>query len=253
MLRILLLFTLILWVGISACSSGDVRKEQAQLYLKNGTSHMSKGHYRQSLKSLLEAYRLDSEDPRILNNLGLAYYLLKNYDKALSFVGQALESRPQYSDARNNYGRILIAMGEYDQAIIHLKTVKKDLTYPTPEKALANLGLAYLNKKRFKTALKTFRMSIKTNNKYCPGHNYYGRTLLELKKYPQAINSFEKALALCRNHYDEAHYYNAIAHLRSGQREKGLARLEEVVRLYPQSDFADKALSILDATKKGSE
>ncbi|MDZ4676451.1 MAG: tetratricopeptide repeat protein [Oligoflexia bacterium] len=235
----------LLFMGLISCSSSSLRKEQAQLHLKIGTSHLMKGHYPQALKVLLEAEKLDPEDPVIQNNLGLAYFVRKEYELALTHMNKALQLNPKYSDARNNLGRVYIELTRYDAAILELNTVTKDLTYPTPEKAYVNLGLAHLKKNDTNHALQSFKKAMEANNRFCPGHNYYGQALFQLQKYEAAADAFENALKLCNNNYDEAHYYTGLCYYKLGQREKAKARLEEVVKLYPDSEYSGKAKSML--------
>ena len=123
--------------------------------------------------------------------------------------------------------------------------VTKDLTYPAPEKAFVNLGLAEMRKGDLKEAANDFKKSLEANNRFCPGYNYYGQTLFQEQKYDDAIDSFETALKLCNNNYDEAHYYSALSYFKAGQREKAEARLEEVIKLYPESEYAAKAKTML--------
>src|ERR1039457_2207912 len=117
-------------IGLSltlfGCSS-DTTKEQAQLNLQIGTSHLSAGRYPQALAALLHAQSLDPQNPVILNNLGLAYYVRKEYAPALKYISAALDINPKYSDARNNRGRIYIELGRYGEAITDLSIVTKDL------------------------------------------------------------------------------------------------------------------------------
>ncbi len=234
---------------ILGCGSGSLKREQADLHLQIGTGHLLKGHYPQALAELQEAERLDPDSALIQNNLGLAYFMGKHLELAQQHLYKALVLNPKYSDARNNYGRLFIELTRYDDAITELTQVTKDLTYSNPEKAFVNLGLAYLKKGEIKTALNNFKKSLEANNRFCPGHNYYGQALFQLQKYHEAIESFETALRLCNNHYDEAHYFSALSYFKIGQREKAIARLQEVSKLYPESEYAPKAQAMLKILK----
>lgn len=241
MARGLILFILLL----IACSSGEKNREQSQLYLKIGTNHLVKGNATLALQTLLEAEKLNTADPVVHNNLGLVYFLKKDFEKAESHITQALRINPKYSDARNNLGRVYIELTRYDEAIKELTVVTQDLTYGTIEKAYINLGLAYMKKGNIDTALVQFKKGIDANNKFCPSHNYHGQALFNLQKFDEAAESFETALKLCNNNYDEPHYYSGLSYYKTGQTEKAIARMEEVIRLYPDTEFATKAKSML--------
>ncbi len=232
-------------ISIAGCGTSTLKREQANLHLEIGTGHLIKGHFPQALHELQLAEELDPNNAMIQNNLGLAYFVRKNYDLAQKHISRALVLEPKYSDARNNYGRLFIELARYDDAIAELKIVTKDLTYNNPEKALVNLGLAYLKKGDFNTALDNFKRSLETNNKFCPSHNYLGQVLFQTQKYQSALEAFDTALKLCNNRYDEPHYYGALSLFKLGYRDRGIARLEEVIKFYPESDYSIQAQSML--------
>ena len=66
-----------------------------------------------------------------------------------------------------------------------------------------------------------------------------------MQKYEAAIDSFDSALKLCNNNYDEAHYFSGLSYFKAGKPEKAEARLEEVIKLYPDSEYAAKAKDML--------
>ena len=235
----------LLALGVIGCSGAALRKEQAQYHLRIGTSYLVKGHYPQALSELIQAAQMDPDDPVIQNNLGLAYFVRKEYALAEDHVKKALEINPRYSEARNDLGRIYIELARYDEAIHELTAVTKDLTYTVPEKAFVNLGLAYMKKGDLTNAQNNFKKSLEANSHFCPAYNYYGQALFQLQKYEAAIDAFDSALKLCNNNYDEAHYFSGLSYYKAGQPEKAEARLEEVVKLYPDSEYADKAKNML--------
>jgi type IV pilus assembly protein PilF len=232
-------------VIFSGCANVELRQEQAQLHLRIGTSLLIKGRYPQALAELLEAENLDGSDAVIQNNLGLAYFVRHEYDIAETHIKKAIEANPKYSDAKNNLGRVYIELARYDDAIRELNLVTKDLTYPNPEKAYVNLGLAYLKKGDSQTSQGMFKKSIEANSRFCPGYNYYGQSLFQQQKYELAIDAFESALKLCNNSYDEAHYYSALSYFKIGEKEKAQARFQEVIKLYPSSEYAAKSKAML--------
>ena len=233
------------FVILTGCSNLELQQDKAQLHLRIGTSLLIKGRYPQALTELLEAEKLDGSDPTIQNNLGLAYFVRKEYEQAEMHIKKALVLNPKYSDARNNLGRVYIEIARYDDAVRELLPVTKDLTYPTPEKAYVNLGLANLKKGDVATAQTMFKKSIEANSRFCPGYNYYGQSLFQQQKYESAIDAFDSALRLCDGNYDEAHYYSALCYFKIGEKEKAEARFQEVIKLYPESEYAAKSKAML--------
>jgi type IV pilus assembly protein PilF len=228
-----------------SCSSGSLKKQQAQFHLRIGTGFLNQGRNPQALTELLTAEELDPDEPGIQNNLGLAYYARKEYPLAETHLKKAIALYPKFSDARNNLGRLYTDLGRYDEALSHLILVSRDLTYPAPEKAFLNLGLVYLRKGDFVLSQSNFKKSMQSNVHFCPAYNYYGQALFQQQKYTEAIDSFEQALSLCNNNYDEAHYYSALSYYKLGETDRAITRLEEVERRYPESEYAIKAKSML--------
>ena len=239
------LFFVFSLLALSGCGDAELRRDQAQLHLRIGTSHLIKGHYPQALYELLEAEKLDPNDAVIQNNLGLAYFVRKEYSQSEKHIGNALKLDPKYSDARNNLGRIYIELARYDEAILLLAEVTRDLTYAYPEKAFVNLGLAYMKKGDLTSAQNNFKKSLEANSHFCPAYNYYGQTLFQQTKYEAAIDAFDSALKLCNNNYDEAEYFSGLSYYKAGRQEKAQARLEDVIKQYPDSEFAAKAKDML--------
>jgi len=241
---------LLLAFALVGCASSGNKKEKAELHLRIGTSHLTQGHYPLALQELLEAEKLDPENEVVQNNLGLAYFVRNQYEAAEKHFHRALELNPKYSDARNNLGRVYTENGQYDTAIKTLTEVTRDLLYNTPEKAYVNLGIVYLKKNEIRTAKTTFEKAIEANNKYCISYNFYGQALFQLRDFSNAQSAFQTALELCKNDYDEAHYFSGLSLYKMGEKEKAIARMNEVIQRYPSSEYSKKAVSMLTIMTK---
>lgn len=247
------LFTIALCFGISACASfGSDDKEKAELYMKMGVAQYEQGNYPYALRDLLKAKDLDSENPLVENNLGLTYFMRERYDLAEKSLRRAIEINPKYTDARNNLSRVLIEVGKNKEAEAESKIVLNDLTYASLEKAYVNLGLAQFNQSRFEEAKNNFSKAVEAQRDSCIAHTYYGRSQFELKDYRNAADSLDRAVGFCqRSLYDEPHFYSAVAYYRLGNKEKSVARFEEILKLYPSGKYREKAAGMLDLIRKG--
>lgn len=245
-----LLLTTVLVVSVSACATSKKDREDAQIRLRLGTSLLNQGQYPSALRELLIAERLDPKNEVIQNNLALAYFMRERYELALQHLQKALEINPQYTEARNNYGRTLIELTRYDQAIEELNKVLADLTYTDPVKAWVNLGLAYFRKGDFKTAKEKFAEAVRLNRENCLGHTYFGRSLLEMKDYSAAARALDNALLICKDsNFEDPYYYSGLSYYRLGKTSTAIARMEEMLKLYPSSQYAKKAESLLKLMK----
>lgn len=244
-------FFLILFF-LASCSSFQARDEEtARLHLQLGTSQLSNENYPQALSELLIAESLDPENPVILNNLGLAYFFRERPDIAEIQLRKALELKPEYSDARNNLSRVLIERSKYEQAIAEAQKVIKDLTYPHPEKPLINLGMAQFKLGHFEAARGTFRKAIDIQRDNCLALSFYGRSLYEMKDYERASEALDRAAGFClRSQFDEPQYYSALSYYQLGHKKRAEARLEELLKMYPQGSYLDKSKSMLETIRR---
>jgi len=66
-----------------------------------------RGLWREALFRFNQAARLDPDNPRIYNNLAVAYEATGEFDKALEFYQKALRAAPDNREARGNYARFV--------------------------------------------------------------------------------------------------------------------------------------------------
>jgi type IV pilus assembly protein PilF len=235
---------------LTSCASSEKARDEAELRLRIGTSYLQSGNYPYALRELQTAEKLDPKNEMIQNNLGLVYFFRDRYELSASHLKRAIDMKPEFAEARNNYARVLIELTRYDQAIAELKRVVEDLTYPDPAKAWVNMGLAYFRKGDFATARSRFAQAIQLNRDNCLAQNLYGRTLLELGKLQDATQALDNAIVICRRlKYDEPNYFSGLAYYKLGKASSAIARMEEVVKLYPDGAYAKKAESMLKLMK----
>lgn len=235
---------------LSCATTSEKDRELASYRLRIGTSYLEAGDYPAALRELLLAEKLDPKNEKIQNNLGLAYFFRERYDLAAQHLRRATELNPSYTEARNNYARVLIEQARYDEALKELKIVLDDLTYHDPAKAWVNVGLAHFNRSEFARAKDAFATAIQINRNHCLGQTFYGRSLLELGDLETAARALDNAVVICRaSNFDEPYYFSGLTYYKLGKTSSAIARMEEVMKLYPQSQYAKKAESMLKLMK----
>lgn len=240
---------------LSSCAmfSNDNR-EKAELHLRVGTSYYEGGNYPQALAELLNAEKLDRTNPVVQNNLGLVYFMRERYDLAVTHLQKAVELKPSYTDARNNLARVLLESGKYTAAEEQLKIVLNDLTYTGMARAWVNMGLLKFSQKKWSEASQAFAKALQESRDNCMANSYYGRSLFEMKQYDRAAENLDRAVGFCqKENFDEPHYYSALAWYRLGDKDRSIARFEEVRKLYPEGKYREKASAMLDLIRKGVE
>jgi len=76
-----------------------------------------------SLLMLEKAYAKRSNDPYIIDSIGWAYYLVKDYEKAENFIKRAVELMPEDPTVNDHYGDILWKLDRKMQARYFWKNV----------------------------------------------------------------------------------------------------------------------------------
>lgn len=241
------------WLVITSCTSTQREskdEKKAQLYLEIGTAHLTKGNYPQALRELLNAERFDAKNHVIQNNLGLAYMVRDRFDDAERHFLKALDLKDDFTDARNNLGRLYVEAGAYPKAIETLKIAAADLTYLNPDKTWSNLGHAYFMSKQFPEAKNAFQKSLGFRRGSCFTLNYYGRSLYEIEKFKEAAESLDQAIKTCeKSKFEEPYYYSALSFYKLGNIDMARARLREVLAYFPKGQFESKASELLEIMK----
>jgi len=94
-----------------------------------------------------------------LTNLGMAYFIKKNYLISIDYYEKAIEIKPDYSIAQRGLARVYITMGKIDKAIDLLNKTMKQAPYFA--EACYDLAEAYRLKSDFENALTNYQRVIR--------------------------------------------------------------------------------------------
>ncbi len=95
--------------------------------------------------------------PAAYQNLGLVYYLTRNFRSAIETLSQAVELDPSMTGAQLFLGRAYLETEQPERALPHLETAQKQK--PSPESAKA-VGLAYSALRQYEKAAEYFRLGL---------------------------------------------------------------------------------------------
>ncbi|PIU00391.1 MAG: hypothetical protein COT74_05520 [Bdellovibrionales bacterium CG10_big_fil_rev_8_21_14_0_10_45_34] len=238
---------LVAFLLVNACATTPRDEQSAALHMQIGAGHLENGNYPAALKELQIAAKLDPNNAEIQNNLALAYFVRERHLKAEEHLKRALEIDPKFTEAKNNLARTYHDTGQYDACISMAAEVVKDLTYSTPEKGYLHKGMCLLEKGKYAEAKADFLEALKISSSMCTAQFYIGQIFYRQNKFDVAAEGFDRALKMCQNKYPAAHYFSALARLHSGHKEEAIIRLEEVTKIYPESDITKKAAQLLKA------
>ncbi|MDX9731916.1 MAG: tetratricopeptide repeat protein [Bdellovibrionales bacterium] len=237
---------------ITGCSTAtrEENKTKASLHVQIGTTLFSNKKYPEALSEFLQAEKLDPENATVHNNLALTYFVRDRYDLSEKHIDRAIALDPKYTEARNNRARILIERKRYDEALEEAKRVIADLTYQHPIRGWINIALAHFRKGDFQQAAKSATDALKAERSNCFAQTILGRSLLEMGRLKQAALTLDRAIVACKAEGDdEAAYFSGFVHYKLGRSAAAVARLEAVIKEYPNGQYAERAASLLEIIK----
>ena len=240
----------LLW--LAACSSPQLSKEerQAQILYAQGTYELTHKDYPNAISHLDRANQLTPKDTKILNNLGMAYYMKKQTALALDYLQQALDADPSNQDARSNIATIYMEQHKFDQAYKVYQEVLKDLKYDRQCVTYYNLAKLALAQNKPQEAVKNLKLSLEEDDQYCPASFTLGQIYAKEYRYQQALDYFKKSTrGSCINNI-EGHYQQALMDIELKNYAAARSKLRDIIEHYTKDEryitLANQQLRKLD-------
>jgi tetratricopeptide (TPR) repeat protein len=152
------------------------------------------GDYSLALRHAQRAVALDPRSVEALELLGRIHLRANEIDRALSAFLTALELAPDNPSLLNNAGYVLLARGDLAAARTHLERAVSLSGFPV--EARNNLGIVLARMGDREGALQQFLAA----NQPAAAFNNLGVVYLEQRKWYEAREAFRRALALDPNH-----------------------------------------------------
>jgi len=184
-----------------------------------------------------------------LNNLGIAYEALSEYDKAIGYLEQALAIARESKDRRievytlGNFGLTYDRLSQYEKAIGYYEqalAIARDIKNRRSEGIiLGNLGLAYSDMKQYEKAIGYHEQALaikrEVKDRFGEGHtlNDLGIAYKNLGQYEKAIGYYEQALAIARDIKDRPNEGRNLNNL--GNAYSKLSQYEKAIGYYEQA------------------
>lgn len=234
-------------VAVAGVQEDEQITEALTIFNRAKYLHQEK-RFDEAINEYRRALQLDNENPWIYNSLGLALAAKRKFDDALAAFEDALKLNPDLTDVHNNIGVVYAEMGKRDKAFESFGRVVRDPTYPTPEKALFNLGELYVQEKNYELALMHYRRAVEKEPNFAIGFRGMGIAHLGLGDKKLAKEQFEKAIEI---EPDETGSLYELARLNDeeGNEEKALELYRRVIEVDRFSPLGQLSLRRLDALK----
>jgi tetratricopeptide (TPR) repeat protein len=189
-----------LLIVLLCCGAGvaqeDAKLNQSLAALNRAKFLHQEKRYPEAIAEYRRAIDLNDENPWAHNYLGLALASVRDFKGALKAFERAIDLNPDLTDVYNNMGVVYDQMGKKQEAYQAFSRVVGDPHYPTPEKALYNLGELYRGDQNYELALLHFQRATERRAKFALGHRGMGLVYKTMGKTEQATAAFEKAIEL---------------------------------------------------------
>ena len=237
-------------ITLSACASSSTRalskSERAQLLLEIANGSLAEGDPTGALQNLVAAEKIDPTLPEIYHSKALAFYAKHDYPAAIVEAKHALKLRPDYDDANDTLGKLLLDTGDYADAVVPLTAAANDPLYRGAYKALTNLGILYYRQSQFAKAKTYFRQAtLASPSIACIASYYLGNLSLRESRFKDAIRHYDQATRGFCGGFADAHLAVGIAYQEDRQFDLARKKFLEVQKQYPNTPVADEAISRL--------
>lgn len=226
------------------------------VYVTLAHIHDALGKHDLALQEFQHALTLNPKDASALIGLARSYETSGRVDDAEKIFQKAAVMRPNNWDGYNELGAFYDRQGKYPQAV----TAYKQALSITPDNSelYYNLGAVYIDQGD-KDSLALGEQALKKSIALEPNYVAYanlGMLYLEEKRFAESAAASEQALQLNSNNYMVWNNL-ALAEAGAGQpqkardaREKTESLTEQLVVIKPQDSLAQSTLAILYATDK---
>lgn len=231
----------------------------------------AKGDLKGCVDELRRAVRNTPGYPDIHFRLALALERQGRLDEAIEAFGKAIKCHPEYLDARIALGFCLLHAGRAEEAItvyeqalaLKLELLQRPFRkgmerlrggetgeaaecFHETFRAVPQLSQEYLRKaldfvqsEEYEKALVELDHAMNINPKYPDLYNFRGIVLCELERFPEALESFNRSVALGSGSGQRAPRLNcAFTYLRAGRTEDAVFELESILEGEPDEPVA---------------
>ena len=189
-----------------------------------------KNNLKDAEKLYLEVLKINPNHTGSLNNLGLIFKFLKQYDKAINFFEKSISLNPNQAYAYNNLGNTLKELFRFEDAEI---SYGKAITLkPDYAEAYNNLGNTLKELGRPEDAVASYRKAITLKPDYTEAHNNLGILFKNLNEYKNAIICFKEVIRIKPNSADSYHKLGEVFR-DSHDYKKSISYFEKALTLKP--------------------
>lgn len=180
----------------ASCATLSKSEKEATAHYRLGLSQLNSNNIQAAYVEFQKALKLNDSDKEIHNAIGIVYMKLDDFGSAERSFKRAVSIDWDYSEAYNNLCFLYVEKREFEKSIEYCDKALKNQLYPTPEKALYNLGRAHYRLGNYNEAIKNFSQA--TKRAPMMFQSFYGLALAynAIGNYGKASEAINKAIAV---------------------------------------------------------
>ncbi len=203
--------TLLFIFALTSCSivKQEKAKEEEWRYLYDlGMSSFYAKNYSEAIAYLYRASRVAPQEPRIWNALGIAYMEVGEHKKAEEAFKRALKSDPSFTEARMNLGILYGNIKDYDRAVRFLEEAVSDETFDKKHLAFYHLAKVYKEMGDKEAYIKNLKKATAYNPLFLEAQLELGSAYMDDEEYEEAERLYMSLLA---NNFKDPEIYLSLA------------------------------------------
>jgi tetratricopeptide (TPR) repeat protein len=182
----------------------------------------------------------DETNAQVFVVLADGYSKVKNYDKAIELLNQALKINSKYVPAYNALGNIYLARGNGTDAIKNFqKAIDID---PSNPDAMTRKAKVYILINNFNEAISLLNEAVQSNPDYAPAYYELAELNYSLRDYAKAADYYSKYMASSESTLDKRRRYASILYLNK-EYQKSIDILKDVIKAEPGNPVAVRMLA----------
>ena len=253
---------LCLLLFLSANATAFAQRDSANYFFQKGLDEKQKGHRMETLKYFEKAFKYDSTNKALLNEMAPAYLDVRKYYQAKDTYKRLIDLGETTSE---NYKQLLLLsynLKAYDEALMCAKNLKKA---DPSAKVSYYLGKINYDRENYGDALKYLNEAAKDEPQNAEIPYMIGRSYADMLNYKLAIPYYQKAVELDGTKYGWIYELGLICYAQNDNKNALKYIMEAGDKGYPKDNgylqnlgiayidagnFADGIVILTDLLKK---
>lgn len=238
-------------LGIGCANTPHSKKslsqtERARLIVEAANGALVEGDPTGALQHLAKAEEEDPELPELYHSKALAYFAKKDSQTALKAVKKALELKPEYTDANNTMGKLLMDGGYYGEAEKYFLKAAKDPLYREAYKVHTHLGILYYRRGEDSKSLIHLNKAVEEAPlQACIAYYYKGHVSLRSGKFQEALKEYDRATQKFCAQFAEGHLALGMLYERNKEYDRARKKFLDIKQRFPDTKVAEQAMDRL--------